>query len=159
MLIAAILAGLLVAGCGGSGHSADPPPTVTAVAGDGVITVSWPMESGVQYWLFFANAPSISTSNWTTIAGSKSVIGVSSPFVATGLTNGAVYSFTINGRVDGGPGGEGTPSVFAIPHLAGTATASLQKPWTAGDALDNSDLRGVTRGAVFVAVGAGGAVY
>ena len=109
--------------------------------------------------MFFANAPSISTSNWTTIAGSKSVIGVASPFVATGLTNGAVYSFTINGRVDGGPGGEGTPSVSAIPHLAGTATASLPAPWTAGDALDNSDLRGVTRGAVFVAVGAGGAVY
>lgn len=158
MLAAAILAGLLVAGCGSSGSSANPPASVVAVAGDGIITVTWPMASGVDYWMFFANSTSISTSNWTTIPGSKSVIGASSPFVATGLTNGTIYSFTLNGRTNGGPGGEGTPSVSAIPRLAGTATASLPAPWTAGAALGANDLRGVTWGTVFVAVGANGAM-
>jgi hypothetical protein len=165
MLVAAILAGLLVAACGGRGNSAAPPASLDAVAGDGIVTVSWPMESGVDYWMFYANSPSISTSNWTTIPGSKSVIGAVSPFVATGLSNGAVYSFTINGRVNGGPGGEGTPSVSAIPRLAGTVTANLPAPWSAGAALGPNDLRGVTfgtvvvAGSVFVAVGANGVMF
>ena len=159
MPVAVILAGLLVAGCGSSGDSADPPASVVAVAGDGIISVSWPMASGVDYWLFYANANSISTSNWTTIPGSQSVIGAASPYVATGLTNGAVYSFTLNGRTNGGAGGEGTPSVSAIPRLAGTATASLPAPWTAGAVLGANDLRGVTWGTVFVAAGATGAMY
>jgi len=160
-LVAAILAGLLVAGCGGSGsgHSADAPANVVALAGDGIVTVTWPMASGVDYWMFFANSPSISTSNWTTIPGSRLVIGAASPFVATGLSNGFVYSFTINGRTNGGPGGPGTPSVSAIPRLAGTATTSLPAPWTAGAALGANDLRGVTWGTVFVAVGANGAMF
>ena len=159
MLVAAMLAGLLVAGCGSSGSSADAPGNVVAVAGDGIVTVTWPMASGVDYWLFYANSTSISTSNWTTIPGSKSVIGAASPFVATGLVNGAVYSFTLNGRTNGGPGGPGTPSVSAIPRLAGTATASLPAPWTAGVALGANELRGVTWGTVFVAVGANGAMF
>jgi len=160
-LVAAILAGLLVAGCGGngSGNSADPPANVVALAGDGRITVTWPMESGVDYWMFYANATSISTSNWTTIPGSKLVIGAASPFVASGLSNGAVYSFTLNGRTNGGPGGPGTPSVSAIPRLAGTVTAGLPAPWTPGALLGANDLRGVTFGTVFVAVGANGAAF
>lgn len=168
MLVAATLAGLLVAGCGSSGNSADTSANVVAVAGDGIITVTWPMASGVDYWLFYANSTSISTSNWITIAGSKSVLGAASPYVATALANGAVYSFTLNGRTNGGPGGEGTPSVSAIPRLAGTATASLPAPWIAGAALGANELRGgvtcvttvgVTCVTVFVAVGANGAMY
>jgi photosystem II stability/assembly factor-like uncharacterized protein len=171
VLVATILAGLLVAGCGSSGSSADPPASVVAVAGDGIVTVSWPMASGVDYWLFFAPSPSISISNWTTILGSKSVLGATSPYVTTGLANGTLYSFTLNGRTDNGgnlgPGGPGTPSVSAIPRLAGTATATLPAPWTAGAALGANDLRGVmacvtvgvTCVTVFVAVGAGGVMY
>ncbi len=159
MLIAAILAVLLAAGCGSSGHSANPPASVVAVAGDGMVTVSWPMESNVEYWMFYAPSASITTSNWTNIAGSRSVIGATSPYAVTGLTNGVVYSFTLNGRTDGGPGGEGTPSVSATPRLAGTATATLPAPWLAGTALGTSDLRGLALGTSFVAVGAGGAMY
>jgi hypothetical protein len=162
MSLAAILTGLLVAGCGSSGHSADPPASVVALAGDGIVTVSWPTTSGVDYWMFFANANSISTSNWTNIPGSRSAINVGSPFVATGLANDAVYSFTINGRTNGGPGGEGSPSVSAIPRLAGTATATLPEPWTApapSTVPVASELRGVTWGTILVAVGAGGVMY
>lgn len=160
MLLMAILASLLTAGCGSSGHSADAPVAgLTLVPGDGVITATWAMEPGVNYWMFFAPSAGITTSNWTTIAGSLSVIDVNSPFIATGLSNGTVYSFTVNGRVGGGPGGPGTPSVSAIPRLAGTATASLPAPWTAGTALGASDLRGVTWGTKFVAVGAAGVMY
>jgi len=162
MLAAAILTGLLVAGCGGHGHSADPPASVAVLAGDGIVTVSWPMADGVEYWMFYANANSITTSNWTGIAGSRSAIGAVSPFVATQLTNDLVYSFTINGRTDGGPGGDGTPSVSAIPRLAGTATANLPEPWTSSPvsaAPVAGELRGVTWGTILVAVGDGGVMY
>ena len=162
MLLAAFLTGLLVAGCGSRGSSADPPASVSVLAGDGVVTVSWPMESGVEYWMFYANADSISTSNWTNIPGSRSAIGAVSPFAATVLTNNAVYSFTINGRTNGGPGGAGSPSVSALPRLAGTATATVPEPWTAPPSSAvpvTSELRGVTWGTIFVAVGAGGVMY
>jgi hypothetical protein len=151
-----MMASVLIAGCGSSGHSADPPTGgVTLVPGDGVITASWAMEPGVDYWLFWAPSASISTSNWTRIIGSISVINVTSPFIATGLSNGTVYSFTVDGRVKGGPGGAGTPSVSAVPRLAGTAPA----PWTAGTVLGANDMRGVAWGTTFVAVGAAGVMY
>lgn len=159
VLVAAVLASLLVAGCGTSGSSASPPVNVVAIPGDQRVTITWPMDSNVDYWLFYANAGGISTSNWTSIPGSVVVMNAHSPFVVGGLTNGAVYSFTLNGRVNGGPGGPGTPSVSATPRLAGTATAASPVPWTAGAPLGASDLRGVTWGTMFVAVGAGGAMY
>jgi hypothetical protein len=159
-LLVAILASLFIAGCGSSGSSAEPPPGgLTLVPGDGIITVSWAMASGVDYWLFYAPAASISTSNWTTIPGSKSVINAGSPQVITGLTNGGLYSFTLDARTHGGPGGSGTASVSAIPRLAGSATANSPVPWTAGTALASSDLRGLMLGTTLVAVGAAGVMY
>ena len=165
MLLFALLASVLIAGCGSSGNSADAPVGgLVVVPGDGIITVSWATEPGVDYWLFYAPATSISTSNWTMITGSKSVINVSSPYVATGLSNGTVYSFTLDARTKGGPGGAGTPSVSAIPRLAGTATVASPAPWTAGPSgagtvLGASDLRGVMLGTQYVAVGAAGLMF
>lgn len=159
ILVAAMLAGLLAAGCGSGGHPADPPSGVVVRAGDQSVTLTWPMAQDVEYWVFYGNAASISTGTWTSIAGSQAVLGATSPLVVGGLTNGLVYSFTLNGRVKGGPGGDGTPSVSAVPRLAGTATASLPAPWVAGTSLGAGDLRGLAFGTVFVAVGAGGAMY
>ena len=159
VLVVAILASLLVAGCGSSGSSASPPTNVVAVPGDGIITLTWTMDSNVEYWLFYANSASISTTNWTSIPGSISIMGATSPYVATGLVNGAIYSFAMNGRTNGGPGGPSSLSVSATPRLAGTASASLPVPWVAGTALGANDLRGLAYGAVFAGVGASGAAY
>ena len=89
VLAAAVLASVLVAGCGSSGSSASVPAGLVVVPGDGRVTVTWPADSTVDYWLFYANATSISTSNWTTIPGSVVIMDASSPYVAAGLTNGA----------------------------------------------------------------------
>jgi hypothetical protein len=161
VLLAAFLAGLLVAGCGSGGSSADAPPGgLNLVAGDGIITVTWSMASGVDYWLWYGTDSSLSTSNWTTtVPVSTLKMDANSPYVVAGLTNGTAYYFMANGRTNGGPGGPATPLVSATPRLAGTATATLPAPWTAGTALGPNDLRGVTWGAAFVAVGAGGVMY
>jgi hypothetical protein len=160
VLAAAVLAGLLVAGCGG-GKSADAPAGgLTLVPGDGVVNVSWSVTPGVDYWLWYSTDPTLSATHWVGIAQQGTpVMGVNSPYAATGLANGTPYYFMANGRTDGGPGGPMTPLVSATPRLAGTATASLPVPWTAGTVLGTNDLRGVTWGTAFVAVGANGAMY
>ncbi len=159
LLAAGTLAIFLTAGCGSRGTSADPPASVTATPGDGVVTVTWPTASGVEYWLFYGPSASISTSNWTTIPGSQVAIGAGSPHIVAGLTNGTVYSFVINARNNGGPGGPESPSVSAVPRIAGTATTSLPAPWAAGTALGTNDLRGLALGAALIAVGANGIIY
>ncbi|MCX7175141.1 MAG: hypothetical protein NT159_14715 [Proteobacteria bacterium] len=154
-LIAAALAAFVLAGClGGAfnlGSSANPPADVTLVAGDSSVTVSWTMAPNVQYWIFSAPADSITTDNWTKLSGGKATINAVSPQVVSGLSNDLKYSFTINARVDGGPGGPGSASVSVVPRLAGAK-------WSVGKPLAN-DLRGTAFGTIFVAVGARGALY
>ncbi|MFA6310719.1 MAG: hypothetical protein WCV99_08175 [Sterolibacterium sp.] len=154
-LIAAALAVLVLTGCLGNafnlGSSANPPTDVTLVAGDSSVTVSWTMAPNVQYWIFSAPGDSITTDNWTKLSGGRATIDAISPLVISGLSNGFNYSFTINARTDGGPGGPGSASVTAMPRLAGTK-------WSLANPLAN-DLRGTAFGTLFVAVGAHGALY
>lgn len=124
--------------------------------GNSQVTVSWVPDPGVEYWLLYAPVSSISTTNLP--PGHVWVLNVTSPYVVTGLTNGVTYSFTLNGRISGGPGGPGTPSVSAIPRPAGAT-------WTAGAAMGTSEMHGVAYGTAsdatvdYVAVGKAGAIY
>lgn len=153
LLVVTLCAGLLLAGCGGSkGSSADMPANVVATAGDGRIVVTWTMQPNVNYWVFYAPAASISVDNWSSTPGSHVVTNAVSPFVLPGLANGVTYAFTINGRIDGGPGGSASPSVSATTRLAGST-------WNTVAAMGTNDMRGVAFGSVYVAVGAGGVMY
>jgi hypothetical protein len=114
--ITALFLATFLAACGGGGGSA-PPPTggITATAGDGQVTITWVADAGVDYWLMYAlTATAIDMKSppgnhaWITS-------GVTSPLVITGLANGVTYSFAMNGRTNGGPGGAQTPSVSATP--------------------------------------------
>jgi photosystem II stability/assembly factor-like uncharacterized protein len=62
------------------------------------------------------------------------------------------YSFTVNGRINGGPGGPGSPAIEATPRLAGST-------WNTGLNAGTTDLRGVAYGGAFVAAGLGGASF
>jgi hypothetical protein len=153
-----VMGAILAAGCNvGGGSSANPPADVKVVAGDGGATVSWTAEPGVEYWIFSAAATSISTDNWTTLPQARVVRNALSPQVVTGLTNGTTYSFTVNGRTSGGPGGPGSPSISVVPRLAGLS-------WTAGTPLPSSNLKGLgfipaVFPGLFVTVGAGGTAF
>jgi Fibronectin type III domain len=143
-------------GVGSSGSSADAPPDLRATAGDSQVTLTWTPQPDVEYWLFYAQGTGVTTSNWASIGG-RAVVNVSSPYVLSGLVNGTTYSFTINGRKKGGPGGPGAPTQVAAPRLAGSQ-------WSAGPALGTGTLNGVAAGAITagnstVAVGNGGAIY
>lgn len=154
-LIAAVATTLLLNGClGGAfdlGSAAAPPSDLKAVAGDSGVTLTWTMSPNVEYWVFAAPGTGITTENWLNIGGSA-FPKATSPHVVPYLTNGSTYSFTVNGRIDGGAGGAGASAVSAVPRLAGAT-------WTAGSPLGTGNLNAVTFGNVFVAVGAQGALY
>ena len=154
---AAFLVAVLVSACGGGASAPPPVGGLTVVPGDGQITVSWKTEPNVQYWLFFAPAASISTSNWTTVPGAQALINVTSPYVITGLANTVVYSFVVNARTGDGPGGASTPSVSSIPRAAG-------ETWKLGSNVGTT-VRAITAGTladtttVYMAVGDSGKAF
>ncbi len=156
-LAAALAASILLSACGGSkGGPAGAPADFRVVAGDSSITATFTAEPDVVYWIFYGPGPNITTTNWVT-SGGRVLTNVTSPTVITGLVNGLTYSFTINGRKDGGPGGEGAPTQVAVPRLAGNN-------WTVGAPLGTGKLHGVASGALLagyatVTVGEGGVIY
>jgi hypothetical protein len=91
-------------------------------------------------------------STWIGLPGGGTKINATSPLVLTGLVNGTSYSFSVNGRTNGGPGGPGATPVTATPRLAGST-------WTAGAVAGSHALRCVAYGASFVAAGDSGAMY
>jgi hypothetical protein len=150
LALAAIACAVLLPGCYdiGEGESADPPAGgLTAVAGDGLVTISWQPDSGVEYWLFWAPGTSVDVLHPIFIK-----TRVTSPYTVAGLTNGTPYAFTINGRKDGGPGGSAAPVVTAIPRPDGFV-------WQIGGGAGVADLKGVAYGGVYDAVGNAGALF
>jgi len=148
--LAAIACAVLLSGCFDfkKGESADPPVGgLTAVPGDGYVTLSWQPDSGVAYWLFWGPGTNVDVSHAAVIK-----TNVSSPYVVGGLANGQIYAFTINGRKDGGPGGTPTPVVTATPRPTGQV-------WQLGGAAGAADLKGVAFGIGFDAVGNAGALF
>ncbi|MES1981957.1 MAG: hypothetical protein V4443_05715 [Pseudomonadota bacterium] len=138
-----IVGALLLNACSGGGSPAPAPLNVVAVAGDSSVTVTWDMVPGVTYWLYTAAGSSVTPENCVFLPQCTTTLNASSPAVVAGtigvggLTNGTTYSFTINGRTGGGPGGPGSLSVSAVPRLAGAT-------WVAGTATAANNLRGVT---------------
>lgn len=158
---ATILLALTLAACGSKGNPADPPIDVTAVAGDGQVTLSWTPAAGVEYWVFYAPDTTMTLSNWSSISTARAKVGAVSPQVIDGLTNGSTYTLIVNGRTDGGKGGVGSTPVYVTPRLAGNA-------YLAGTPVPVTSLNGVTGANVTIsgttykglwAVGTGGTIW
>ena len=162
--LAALLTSALLAACGGGGSSASAPQNFKVYEGDGQVTVTWDQESDVEYWLFYAPTADLTLDSWKKITGAQAKVGdkgkgISSPYIVTGLTNGVVYDFIINGRKSGGEGGPGADAPAVTPRPAGgiwqaakTSPATTMRSVAYGTNSDNST-------ATFVAVGDGGKIY
>lgn len=156
--LTALFLSLLVVACGGGTGSSAPAPADFAVAeGNGQVTITWTAAPGVDYWLMYAAT--------ATPINLKSPPGlhlwlnnVTSPLVIPGLTNGQSYSFAMDARTNGGPGGTQTPSVTKVPRLGGAS-------WVGLSGLPNRDFKGVAYGTASdasvynIAVGSGAAIY
>lgn len=153
--VAALVSAMWMAGCS-NGSSADPPPDLTAVAGDSQVTLTWTAQPGVEYWVFYAPVPGVTTTNWLSIGG-RALLNVTPPRVISGLPNGTTHSFVVDARKNGGPAGPGSKTVEVVPRPAGVA-------WTVGTPLGTGRLNGVSLGVLnnvnsSVAVGAGGTIF
>ena len=161
--ITVVFAVLFLSGCLGSGGSSASPPTdVKVIPKDGRVIATWTMDSGVEYWIFHANGTGVTPENCSSMPLCFTDVNVTSPAgVTKGLTNGLIFSFSINGRKNGGPGGPGSVAVQTSPRLSGaTWTAPLTNPIP-----NTTAMRGVAYGvssaavATFVAVGDSGALF
>lgn len=152
----AVVVVMLLEGCfgQGGGSSAPPPTNVTVTPKDSRVVVTFDMTPGVSYWIWRAAGLGVTPQNCSSMPSCSTTLNATSPASISGLTNGTLYSFSINGRIDGGPGGTGSTAVSATPRLAGTT-------WSSGNTLNmgSNNMRGVTYGTMFVAVGDGGASY
>lgn len=154
-VIAAMLVAAVIAGCGG-GSPAPAPLNLKAVATESTVTLTWDATPGVEYWVFYAPtvyapADNSNMNRWFNLLGGGVLLKTTQPYSITGLLNNNSYSFTVNGRTGGGPGGPAAPTVTATPRLAGGT-------WTAATAATTQDLRGMAFGGTYVAVGTGGAI-
>ncbi len=153
--IVVIVLAISLGGCFGSGgNSAPPPGGVSVAAKDSRVVVTWTPVPGVEYWVWAAifNGTGVTPLNCSSLNGCTTVVNVASPASVSKLVNGTEYSFTVNGRTNGGPGGSGSAALLATPRLAGAT-------WTTGANTGANDLRGVAYGAIgtmFVDVGLGG---
>jgi hypothetical protein len=131
---------------------------LTVRAGETSAVVTWAAEPGVEYWLFYAPksvAPTTTdmSKGWTDLAGGSVVIRVQSPATVINLTNDTEYVFTVNGRVNGGPGSKGATLAYATPRPAGTQWTSSTSPLSGAQGL-----RAAIYGGVYVAAGLSGAL-
>ncbi|MDD5057931.1 MAG: hypothetical protein PHQ60_08660 [Sideroxydans sp.] len=125
------------------------------MAKDSRMVVSWDMASGVEYWLYKAAGNGVTPENCSSMSACTTTLSATSPTTVSSVANGTTYSVSINGRISGGPGGPGSAAVSATPRMAGGT-------WTAPitNTIPNTTvLRGVAYGAMYVAVGDGGALY
>jgi len=155
----AVVAAMLLDGCIGSGGSSAPPPTnVVARAQDSRVTITWDASPGIEYWIFKAAGTNVTPQSCSSQSECGTVIKAVSPQTIWGLSDGTTYAFTINARVNGGPGGAGSTAVQAVPRLAGAT-------WSSGTALGANDLHGVAYGnttgfgGMFIAAGNNGSLY
>ena len=151
--LAGLVLATVLAACSRGGNPPDAPTDLKVVTGDGQVTLIWTGDDSATWWVFYAPSSTISTSNWTTITGSKALLGAKSPQVVTGLTNGTLYAFVVNGRVDGGKGGAESNVVTATPRPAGQV-------WAPGAPIGQVALTSVAYvGTSYIAGGQGGTLW
>jgi hypothetical protein len=163
-----LIATVLLSSCGG--EAADPPGGVNVTAGENSVTLTWNAADGVEYWIFYGptSVTPSRTDNmqlWIGLPGGSVALKATSPYTLAGLSNGISYSFTLNARTNGGPGGPGSTPVSAMPRPAGNT-------WVANTAAGSAELKAAIYGTVtsttttpvtvtptYVAAGKGGVVF
>jgi len=114
--------------------SVPPAPTgVTATAGNGQVTVSWNAVSGAtSYNLYVATAPGVQEVP-SGLPGYAIHLGVASPYVLSGLTNGTTYYVVVtaaNGVATLGSESAVSTEVSATPAAGSSVSVSISGPHT-----------------------------
>jgi len=162
-LLIVALATFFVGGCADKGSSAAPPSGFTATAGDGRVKIEWTPNPSVDYWLFTATDSSLTANNWLGLPNLVVYTKVATPFYMCGLFRGTTYYIAANGRINGGAGGSGSPTISATPYdaswLANTALSPANLYGAGYTSLKSCSNNAISAAGSFTAVGAGGAIY
>ncbi len=138
------------------------------------MSVTWNDDPTVTYWVFHAQDPTLSTTNWANLLNAGVLVDVASPTIVCGQINNPnptaffpASFFTVNGRTGSAPGGAGSALVSTAPRAAGGADAG----WIAGSSIPapvtalgyagstGCGYAGRPPSGVYVAVGPGGAIF
>lgn len=151
----ALATSALLLSCGSDNQDDAPkeaPTGFTVTAGDTSVVATWNMEPGLTYWIFSAQAESITRENYNQYASARITQPAVSPQLIAGFANDRKYSFFINATRDGSAAGPATPSIAVTPRLAGSL-------WEAATPL-GTDLNVIGIGAgKYITAGAGGAIF
>lgn len=149
----AIAAASILSACSSADPPSDPPANVAVSAGDSSALVSWTNEDDTDYWVFYAEGTDLTFENRATQPGYRSQNVGEAPFLIPGLTNGKTYTVLVGKTRDGSAVGPTSAPLAFTPRLAGN-------DWAVGTPLPVASLNAVAFGnSVFVAVGAGGAIF
>ncbi len=95
-----------------------PPAGISALAGDGRISLSWNAADGAVYYnLYMASASGPGKSSYATLPGGMKYAEVLSPYAVTGLTNGTAYYFRLTSVNTFGESAE-SAEISAVPFKA-----------------------------------------
>ena len=166
---------LALCGClGNSGGPTAPPTGVRTFSGDGDVSITWSYDPAIQYWVFFAQDPTLTTLNWSSLLLGGVLVNATSPAILCNEINNPSPTslfppifFTVNGRSGSAPGGAGSALVTGAPRAAGGPLS----PWIVGSSIP-APMKGLGYGAItpcgyagrppsgiYVAVGPAGTIY
>jgi hypothetical protein len=150
-LLFAFVFPLLLAACKSELQAPETAPANFRVtAGDSQAVLTWDIQPGQIYSVYYQAGPTVSLDNYVGFA-----TNVVSPFTVTGLTDQTQYAFIVNASNDGSVPGPSTPVVTVTPGGTG-----LGQEWTVGGALTGDALHSVAFGnQTYVAVGDNGSLF
>jgi hypothetical protein len=126
------------------------PANFRVTPGDSQAVLTWDMQPGQIYSVYYQAGPTVSTGSYIGFA-----THIVSPFTVTGLANQTQYAFIINASNDGSVAGPSTSVVTVTPGGTGRGQA-----WTVGTGLTGASLRSVAFGnQTYVAVGDGASLF
>ena len=128
--------------CAYTAHPPSPPASLTAVAGNAQVTLTWPASSGATaYNVYWASTSGVTKANGTLIAG------VATGYVHAGLTNGAAYYYVVTALL-------GTAE--SAPSPQAQATPAVVDAWATRASMPGAKTRatyGVVNNILYVTAG------
>lgn len=119
------------------------PTNVSASAGEAKATISWKsISNATSYNIYMAAQSGVTKSNYASLTGGAKITGATSPYAASGLTNGTTYYFVVTAVNSAGESSESSEASAAPQSSAPVVTTvEAENDPEVDEALDNPDVQ------------------